>query len=175
MNNPILGFTGLARSGKDTAANALVSAFGAVKYSFAEPIRDMLFCIGIDADTIVDKEATIPHLGKSLRECMQTLGTEWGRQLVHGDLWVMEAKRRIDMLVKNRRMVVIPDVRFDNEARMIQESGGVVIRIVRPGIDPVRAHVSEAGISDKYVWRTILNNGLEGELVHKILTLRDDL
>ena len=38
---------------------------------------------------------------------------------------------------------VVPDVRFANEAEAIRELGGVIVRVERPGVGPLSAHVSE--------------------------------
>jgi hypothetical protein len=44
------------------------------------------------------KETPLPVIGKSPREIMQTLGTEWGRRLVNPDLWVCLAEREVEKL-----------------------------------------------------------------------------
>lgn len=42
--------------------------------------------------------------------------------------------------------VVIEDVRFENEAALIRELGGVVVHILRPGMAADDTHASEAGV-----------------------------
>lgn len=59
------------------------------------------------------------------RLLMTTLGTQWGRDLVHQDLWTELAKKHID-LSKN---TLISDVRFENEAKLIRELNGKLIHI----------------------------------------------
>lgn len=154
----LIGFTGGARVGKDTAANILVEHYAARRYAFADPMREMMKCIGVDHETITDKEAIIPQIGKSYRECMQTLGTEWGRKMINEDLWLIVSRARISQALKAGHIVVISDVRFDNEAHLIRELGGAVVRIVRPGAEEVRQHVSEAGVSRHLVDSTIFND-----------------
>jgi hypothetical protein len=46
--------------------------------------------------------------------------------------------------------VVIDDCRFDDEARVIHELGGIVIDVRRPGTTRIN-HASEAGVSDKLI------------------------
>ena len=46
--NPLIGIAGPARSGKDTIANFIVATAGGYRYSFADPIRQMLRPLGID-------------------------------------------------------------------------------------------------------------------------------
>lgn len=83
---------------------------------------------------------------------MQTLGTEWGRELVDENLWVTVARKQIEWLASRPAddrpdVVVISDVRFENEAEMIRELGGMVVHARRPGASAVNAHVSEAGVT----------------------------
>lgn len=42
--------------------------------------------------------------------------------------------------------VVFDDVRFENEAALIREYGGLIVHIHRPGLPTTDAHASEAGI-----------------------------
>jgi CRP/FNR family transcriptional regulator len=58
---------------------------------------------------------------------MQTLGTEWGRQCMDADIWVRAWAARAALLTS----AVADDVRFQNEADMIRNLGGVIIRVMR--------------------------------------------
>jgi len=53
---------------------------------------------------------------------------------------------------------VIPDVRFNNEAQMILQKFGIVINITRDSKEN-DTHVSENGLSQKYITYSIENNG----------------
>lgn len=150
----LIGITGLAGSGKDTLADALVYDRGAEKYNFALPIKHALnamFGWTMEQwDDRIWKETKIAWLGKSPRQCAQTLGTEWGRDLVHPDLWMLIAE---DRYLKYRQdhsggPFIIPDVRFENEVDMIHRNGGIVVKISRLGVNAVSAHVSEKGIEE---------------------------
>lgn len=144
----LVAFTGRAGSGKSTAANAVVGKFGFVRISFAYAIRSMLYALGFTKWHFGEgKNTPLDWLdGKTPREIMQTLGTEWGRTLVHPDLWVRLAKRTAEnLLAAGARGIVIDDVRFDNEAKIIRELGGLVIGIERPGLSTM-SHASEAGV-----------------------------
>jgi len=109
----------------------------------------MLVPLGIDMNDPywqARKEQVIPALGVSPRRLMQTLGTEWGRQLINPDLWLILAKQ---LLLNYGPGMVIADVRFENEAAWVREQGGRVIHIERPDNVTVEAHASEAGIEFK--------------------------
>lgn len=145
----VIGLHGRARAGKDTVANFILSHRGGYLYSFADPIRAMLVPLGInmsDPYWQARKEDVIPALGVSPRRLMQTLGTEWGRQIINPDLWLILAKQR---LLNFGPGMVIADVRFENEASWVRSQGGRVIHIERPNNVAVEAHASEAGIEFK--------------------------
>lgn len=155
----LIGLTGYAGSGKDAVRAALEQELGFIGFAFADPIRAMLRELlkgaGIDAAYMDDralKEAAIPALGVSYRYMAQTLGTEWGRTCVDGDFWVRLAGAHMADLVDKAGTddlkFVISDVRFANEVGWVRSRGGVIWRLQRPGLAPVREHVSESGMDD---------------------------
>lgn len=115
--------------------------------SFASPLKEMLGCI-VHKDYINDKEKIIPHLGVNARHCLQSLGTEWGRNL-NDLIWVNIAKHRISE--EDASVIILDDVRFDNEAIMIKDLGGEVWNLTRDGIGGKDKHISEAGISNHLI------------------------
>lgn len=157
----ILGLTGVARSGKSTVASYLVRHHGFVEHSFAAPIRAFVaHILGTDlAGLEAGKEREVPWLGAGVtpRRMMQLAGTEFGRQMVHDQLWVRSCLMRAQADVNAGRSVVISDVRFDNEAEAIRRVGGAVWRIERPGAGVAGSHASEAGVSPSWVTRTVPN------------------
>lgn len=164
---PIVGFTGRAGAGKDTCAAWLVERYGYVRYSCADPIKDLLNRkFGWEGADWADrswKEAPIlrdscTDMCFSPRELAQWLGTEVGRALAGDDVWI-EA-----LLVKaasegNHARTVIADIRFNNEAEKIQRRGGIVINVYRKDLPPVTDHVSERGVDDLYIDYEVNNSG----------------
>ena len=73
---------------------------------------------------------------------MQTLGTEWGRELVHPHLWILLANERLKVLRGAGIGMLISDVRFQNEADWIRSEGGIVLEIRRPELEKVQEHKS---------------------------------
>lgn len=147
--SPIIGIAGPARVGKDTVANFILAEVGGYRYSFADPIYAMLRQLGIDMSDPyweMRKEETIPALGTSPRHMMQTLGTEWGRQLINPDLWVILAHQR---LLHNGPGMIVPGVRFENEALWIRKNGGRIIHLSCPDARKVKAHISENGVTQE--------------------------
>lgn len=164
----VIGIAGKARSGKDTVADFIVAAIGGYKYSFADPMRAMLNAgFGIDMHSKYwqdRKEDPIPILGKSPRQMLQTLGTEWGRQLVNDKVWLILANQK---LLRRGPGMVIDAIRFQNEADWVRSVGGQVIHIERPGVQEVNPHSSENGVLRAPEDPVIINNGtLEDLQVH---------
>lgn len=165
VSSQLIAFTGLATSGKSTAADHLTHRHGHTRLSFAGPIRQMLKCLGLTAEDLQKfKETPHPLLdGKTPRWAMQSLGTQWGRESISPGLWVNAARHWIDVERKAGRPVVFDDCRFDNEARTVRDLGGIVIEITRPGL--VRGtHESERGVSPDLVNFSIPNTGTVSEL-----------
>ena len=160
MSLRIIGITGRAGSGKDTLANTMESE-GFQRYSMAEPIkRGIEAMFGFNRDIWEDrdvKETDLDWLGRSPRYLAQTLGTEWGRDTVHSDLWLLLASKKL----AECNQIIIPDIRFVNEAKWVVDNGGKVFEVVRPGEDaiPECNHASENGIPLEYISTYILNNG----------------
>lgn len=157
----IIGIAGKKRSGKDTAAKVF-ERLGFTHDSFAAPMRrfvnDILGCELRDED----KESQIDWLdGMTPRKMLQTLGTEWGRQMIHPDLWVRALMRRAPP------MCVISDVRFENEAAAIRATGGVIVHIYRrPMMSD--SHVSEAGVKFRDGDFIVHNTGTLSEFINSV-------
>lgn len=159
-----IGICGPARAGKDTLAQQLNMMDTFVIHRMADPLKRMLetgFGLEREIWDSPEKEQPIEWLGKSPRYLAQTIGTEWGRELVHTDLWVLLAEQKRLEAERRGRGLIVPDVRFENEARWIRElDNGILVQVVRderPEIDNA-AHPSEAGIASDLVDLTVYNN-----------------
>jgi hypothetical protein len=178
MTPTIIGLCGAANAGKNLVAR-LVQPDATI--AFADPLYEALsVMLGIPVATLQDrvfKEQVIPWLGKSPRQMLQTLGTEWGRGMVNPGIWLILAQRRIEAAVASgAKSIAITDVRFDNEAELIRRLGGTVAQVVRPGAPTCVRHSSEGGISRHLIDATIENKGSIGDLhaaVQCLLILRE--
>lgn len=174
----LIGIYGKARCGKDTAADYLAKRHGLMKYAFAEPIKQMLKAGFGDHFHEGDRSGICPETGKSYREMMQTIGTEWGRDMMHPELWVrMAASKWANVQAaalagpEPYQGMIISDVRFRSEARWIQQAGGVVIELYGRGSDTpvgIPGHISEAGLGPDEVDMGINNRGDLANL-HRLL------
>ena len=151
----IVGFTGQAGVGKDTAALLLTESLQArgkrvERMGFADPIRWMLGALGVTEGELASRERKEQPLaafnGNSPRRMMQTLGTEWGRTEMGGDFWVKRLEARLERLAevgKRPDYLLITDVRFPNEGAWVERHGGTMVAITRRQAMAVASHESE--------------------------------
>lgn len=174
-NLRLIGLTGRAGSGKDTAFDLLVSGVPTVKFqrkAFADLLkRSAMLALGLDpADADHFKErGTIKVLfgqdeAKTLtgREYLQRYGLEAHREVFGHDFWTKRVLT--DEVLGNSRVTVITDVRLDDEAEMIRELGGQVWRIDKDNDAEVDTHPTEQGINEDLVDVVIHNVGSVDEL-----------
>ena len=131
----IIGLVGFIGNGKSTVGDHLVEC-GYTSVSFAASLKDCVAAIfswdrelleGATAQSrrwreIPDKYWS-DKLGKDVtpRWALQYMGTEVMRNHFFNDIWVASLEKRISQLDKN---IVVTDVRFPNEIKMIRENGG---------------------------------------------------
>lgn len=156
--NKIIAFTGARGVGKSTLANHLISKSDhkfAIE-SFASPMKRMLNAMGVSEYNLYDpkgKQEEVEWLGKTTRYLMQTLGTAWGRELVDGQIWLKALKQRvISEYSGTDTIVIIDDLRFDNEAEFILENGGSIYSLHRDGVDYTYEHSTEKPLNDSILF-----------------------
>jgi hypothetical protein len=166
----LIGLCGAAGCGKDTLAYEFVMHDAYEQYRMADPIKNMLMQFHIRLDTWEDREAKekpIPWLGVSPRYMAQTLGTEWGREMIHPDIWVKLAQGRWAHLnAGGKGRLVISDIRFDNEAKWLRDAGGILIKIQRPELLKMDndTHRSETGVDERLIDNVVINDGTKDDL-----------
>lgn len=178
----LLGLTAPAGSGKDTVARYLEDRYAFVCIGFADPVRDMLGALleHVDGDPAwltehALKELPMPVLGRSYRELMQSLGTEWGRNTLQQGFWLLVAEHKLRQARERGDSVCFTDVRFPNEAAWLRAQGGRLVRIYRHAAPAVRTHESEQHTASIAVDHTLLNDSSLGALEHRIDTLMEGL
>lgn len=171
MTNPIkiIGFIGEIGSGKSTASSIL-SLHNFHPLSFALPLKSMLRSLGLSVEQLYGKEKNNEIdwcYNKTPRELMQTLGTEWGRNLVGPDFWVNCWVKSAE----NYEKIVVDDIRFQNEFRMVKKLGGIIIRILRPKTESNHDHISEQFFQTMSSNFDLVNDGSKLDLNHKLLKI----
>ena len=156
-----VGISGPAGAGKDTLASHILSVMegsphvNMQRMALADALKEeAATTLGIDIKNFYDR-----NVKEHYRPLLQWWGTEYRRNEAIGgdnDYWVKKLKQLCHEKWGDsgtHTVVLVPDVRFDNEARFCLESGGIVIQIDpvnQPNIN-VNAHVSEKGISEELI------------------------
>lgn len=138
----LIALTGAQRSGKSTVASILERKFKFKRHFFAKPLKEMLKNLGVNEQQLYGylKNEPIPYLGGlSSRQLMQSLGTDWGRDLVSKDMWV----NVWNQTYPKESNVVCEDLRFPNEYKIIKEKKGHVIEIRNNRVSNHNSHISE--------------------------------
>lgn len=160
---------GVAGAGKSALARVLARDYGYAVVKFADPLKDMLRVLGLGvAELEGDKKAAPSELlcGKSPRWAMQSLGTEWGRQMLGESLWVDAWRRRVEAMPAGAK-IVVDDCRFPNELEAARSLGFVPVRIWREGAG-AGEHLSECALDG--VWMPeFANHGTPENLARVIL------
>ena len=142
----LIAIAGLKGSGKTTISNHLVSMYSFTKIPFAEPMKSMLLEFGLSPDELWGESKEKPSdklFEKTPRHAMQTLGTEWGRQMIHEDIWVRAWIRRVKAQTI-QASIIVDDLRFPNELRTIKALGGFVWIVKGPETSKIDTHISES-------------------------------
>lgn len=145
----LIAFTGLPRSGKDSAADWLALRYQYRVMRFSDPLKEAAAILlgrpvwQMRGDGGFDREAVLPEWGFSTRYFLQRFGTEAMRDNFGADFWVKKMRSTLAALTETR--VAISDCRFDNEAAMVRELGGIVVQVWRPNVEG-SSHASDAGV-----------------------------
>ena len=122
----LIGLTGPAGVGKTSVAEYLEYHVDYKIISFAGPLKRMLEQITDPSaiyGSLTEKNRPRDELGgRSGRYAMQTLGTEWGREMMCSDLWVKAWRYNyakhlayVEAMSLPHDLVVVDDIRFPEE------------------------------------------------------------
>jgi len=178
----IIGLTGAARSGKSTVAEILRQEYDGVveERAFADLIKAsgaLALGISFTGDDVgtqaIRKWADDLKLNHTIqiqnskgqvihqisgRQYLQRYGTEAHRNLFGPEFWI----DAFDWEPPGVDLLVISDVRFENEAEAIQAKGGRIWKIAR-GV-PANDHVSERPLDPRLLDVEIPNRGSISDL-----------
>ena len=104
------------------------------------------------------KEMIDDYWKVSPRYVLQKVGTECLRNNFDKDVWVKSLQNKI---LKCSGRIVVPDVRFLNEAKMIKDLGGFLLRVDRNGARAdagIVGHASENELKNFNDWDFVINN-----------------
>ena len=178
--------------GKTTVARYLEQR-GFKINSFATPIKDMtrnfLMNLGYNHEEAVEAISTKTDTVKgidppiSVRDLLRTLGTEWGRDNVHPEVWIKCWLAKYEQLINLQGdhfyerttgpSIVVDDVRFLNEAKLITKLGGKLWELRRTDAEATHhsTHRSDGGLTGCNFDKTIYKNGSIEDLHAQILEI----
>ena len=135
----IFGISGIARCGKDTLGKHLISklqksGFPTIQISFASVLK-------YDLDAFLKDKVNISaftentHEKEIIRPLLVAYGTNVCRK-IDPDHWIKKIEKQVKASTSNKIIVVITDVRYENEGKWIKDNGGFLIHLSRMGQKP---------------------------------------
>ena len=184
----IVGISGKIGSGKDTFAEifAEISSIPVERHAFADKVRNVTelivgykmimthakgspFYNAVYNYTQDDKNFYLPLWDKTIGQCLQIIGTEVFRNNFDVDTWVKSLFSTTGKdCVEHGHILVVPDVRFPNEADAIIERGGIVIRLegdplgIRENSKRDLNHISETALDGYGKFAKVIKNEILG-------------
>ena len=171
MKPPLIGVMGKKRSGKDTFASFLVDGYGYKRVAFADPLKEALLKVdpiiaervpGVDYGPEIRLSREVERIGweeakeiPEVRRLLQSYGVTI--RSYQPDFWLNLALAQAHVEWLQGNPVVITDVRFPNEADAIKKAGGLLVRVVRPGLASDDTHESETALDD-YIHDLLIPN-----------------
>lgn len=139
----IIGITGLAQSGKDTAAQYLVDNYGFNRKAFADKLKEFCYLINPELREAVDavgweSAKKIPVFRRFLQDAGHNARVVFG-----SDFWVDQVLNKKDADDITKENIVFTDMRYQNEFDRVNWFEGWTIRINRPGLKLINNHVTE--------------------------------
>ena len=175
----IIAFGYKKGSGKSTAALFLSSHLRCEfpnlrikEVSFAGKLKDVAFQLfswaGLQRGVYYEshykeKEIILPKLGLSPRDVWISVGNKMRE--INENVWLEIA------LCVNVDFIIIPDLRFRNEAQTVAKKSGVLVKMVRDGLEK-GSDAAETELDSWTDWDHVLNNnGTLSELNEKVISL----
>lgn len=145
MTKPLyIGISGKARHGKDTVAKAIHAL--APEDTKIIGLADALKAYCRVAYGMREKDGPL----------LQIVGTDVLRRQ-RPNIWTEVLATTAEE--SGYPIILIPDVRFRNEAQFVRDAGGLLVRVIRPGFvadDRPADHVSEVDLDDYEGWDAVL-------------------
>ena len=165
----IIGIGHYSRTGKDSFANFFLDHYAAlspekkaIKRSLAWKLKqichDLYAWAGVmppehyeTVEGAKDRDIVLPGIGLTPVQLWVAFGTDAVRNNVYDRTW-------LDYLLKTDHhcdILLIPDVRFPNEAEAIKAAGGILVKVVRPDYGP-RKTVADRALLNYAGWDYVI-------------------
>lgn len=168
----IISLSGKKQSGKTSIARHLVEKHGFVEVSWAAPLKEIIGkqLLGLSNEQLYgteqDKETIDPRWGMSPRDLLQKIGTDLFRDHFMEDFWVKVGTEKIKQLIIEDKNIVIPDTRFPNELKAVEDLGGRTVRMKRIDYPTHDQHPSETALDGAFFEFEVSANSGQLEYVY---------
>lgn len=155
MQHTIIGLSGSKRCGKDSVAAILKKNHQYKQASYAMFLKEAcqkIFMFSYEQLYGDEKEVQDTRWHTTPRKVLQIVGTDLFRDRfkellpecvpANSSIWCECMKKYLDSF-HSPQLIVISDVRFEDEAELIRSRGGKIWRITRPGLSTDDTHSSE--------------------------------
>lgn len=139
----IIGICGNQGAGKSTVCEVAINLQRSagrpfVRMGHSDPLYQMLIAMGVPEDIVWNKARWNDPLevlcGKTVRYACDTLGNDWGRNMIGSTVWGRMAIAKAQEWEKRSYIPVIDNVRYWTEQMQIRAVGGVLIAFNRVGL-----------------------------------------
>lgn len=94
------------------------------------------------------------------RGLLRWWGTQYRRELFWDAYWIDMHRVFINGLDSDSNaVIVVPDIRYPNEADYITNNGGVILQVIRPELIADRSHCSDTGMDNYVPFHDVVNSG----------------
>jgi len=169
----IIGISGKKRSGKDTVCQMMHDITGndihTMRAAFGDQIKsEVSDAMRVNVDALIEEDK------ERMRPLLQWWGTEFRRGYCGADYWINKMRVRANR-VYHSEWLIITDVRFPDEAAMVKDMDGVMIRVDRETASDDQ-HPSETAMDEyaRYDYR-LTNNGTLEELSDAVVDMINDI
>jgi dephospho-CoA kinase len=177
----MIGISGKIGSGKDTACDIIISHDPTwTRVAFADKLKKIVSILTNQEEvtrydkikyTKVSEEYTIGQL-------YQIVGTGM-KELINNNIWIKSLFTDPSLPTK----IIVSDVRFPEEARAIEDKGGIILRIIgdplqirRNNLDKRNLeHISETALDDYPFKYTVNNSSTIEDFQRNILSFLRDI
>lgn len=188
----LIGLAGKKGSGKSTISKIICDKHNAIELAFADRLKEICSIVyNVPIDYFYNpklKNKIIEKLNITSRKLMQIIGMKY-REIGHDipeltvkNPWIYNVEEKIREIHENKEdtLIVISDVRFQDEHDMIKKNGGIIIKIIRPSLNNEQSnetsnHISENSMDSFELDHIIYNSSTIELLSVKVYKLVDDL
>jgi len=164
LKYPLIGVTGRSKAGKDTVCKMAVRHLNRYRkdgtiLALATPLKEICYAVygpayGVPRTAFfgsqAEKEQPIPAIPLwTGRKILQHVGTE-GFRAISSEVWGLHLIGSAADALKgrsDRHVVFVSDVRYPDEAALIRNAGGIIVKLVRPSIDKL-AETTSIGLAN---------------------------